>query len=225
MSNLLQPLSESDLPNFNFDSSLLDDPVAEQTDWSPVVSGGSKSETRVLKQITPDRVAFRPSSSIMASVVIAFSMFIFMTGIPAYQMIRRSAFDLSPLPLIGLIFAGVGCYVLHRYFPPVVFDRHENAFWKGWKSPDKVVRKDQLTSYTAFKQIHALQIVREYCEQKNSSSSGTSRTERYYSYELNLVLKDGIRINITDHGNLSRIRSDAKHLSKFLAIPLWDATQ
>lgn len=224
MLDLLEPLSEYDLPNFNFDSSLLNDPVAEQTDWMPLISGGSNSQTRAFKQLSTDRVAFRPSSSVMASVVIIFSIFIFMTGIPMYQMIRRGTFEFSPLPLVGLIFAGIGCYTLYRFFTPVLFDRHENAFWKGWKSPDNVIRKDELKDYAPFDEIHALQIVREYCEEKSSSSSGTSRTERFFSYELNLVLKDGVRVNITDHGDQSRLRADAKRLSEFLGKPLWDAT-
>ncbi|MDF7798906.1 hypothetical protein P4C99_05500 [Pontiellaceae bacterium B1224] len=224
MSDLLPPITEFNLPNLNFDSAQLNDPVAEITDWSPLVSGGSKTVTRILKQINPDRIAFRPSSSIIASVVIGFIMFIGMAGIPIAQMLRKGVFEFSLLPFIGLFFAGVGCYAFYRFCSPVTFDRREDAFWKGWKSPDKVIRKDELKSYTAFDQIHALQIIRELCEQKSSSSSGTSRTEQYYSYELNFVLQDGARINITEHGNQSRIRDDAKHLSEFLKKQLWDAT-
>jgi hypothetical protein len=47
----------------------------------------------------------------------------------------------------------------------------------------------------------------------------------YYSYELNLVLDDGSRINVVDHGNLERLRSDAQTLSQFLGKPVWDAIQ
>jgi hypothetical protein len=47
----------------------------------------------------------------------------------------------------------------------------------------------------------------------------------YHSYELNLVLNDGSRINVVDHGNLERLRSDASTLSRFLDKPVWDATR
>ena len=47
----------------------------------------------------------------------------------------------------------------------------------------------------------------------------------YYSYELNLVLNDGRRINVVDHGDLKRLRSDVKTLSQFLDKPVWDATR
>ncbi len=62
--------------------------------------------------------------------------------------------------------------------------------------------------------MHALQLISEYVSGKSS----------YYSYELNLVLDDGSRINVVDHGNLAAIREDAGKLALFLAKPLWDAT-
>ena len=40
--------------------------------------------------------------------------------------------------------------------------------------------------------------IRERCTSRNSS---------YYSYELNLVLDDGSRLNGVDHGNLERLRA------------------
>ena len=46
---------------------------------------------------------------------------------------------------------------------------------------------------------------------------------RYYSYELNLVLEDGSRLNVIDHGNVEAIRADAQKLAAFLGKPLWDA--
>jgi hypothetical protein len=51
----------------------------------------------------------------------------------------------------------------------------------------------------------------------------TGNKSSYYSYELNLVLDDGRRINVIDHGNLDRLRSDAQPLSRFLDKPVWDA--
>ncbi len=47
----------------------------------------------------------------------------------------------------------------------------------------------------------------------------------YYSYEINLVLKDGSRINAVDHGKKSKVQEDAKTLAEFLDKPLWDASE
>ncbi|KFE29417.1 hypothetical protein DN31_3870 [Vibrio mimicus] len=45
----------------------------------------------------------------------------------------------------------------------------------------------------------------------------------YTSYELNLVFKDGERINIMDHGKGKDIDDSAKNLGKFLNVPIWKA--
>ena len=46
---------------------------------------------------------------------------------------------------------------------------------------------------------------------------------RFYSYEINLVLKNGRRVNVADHGDLDSLRADADMLANFLEVPVWDA--
>ena len=77
-----------------------------------------------------------------------------------------------------------------------------------------VYDKEELKAFTKLDDIHAIQLISEYISGKKSS---------YYSYELNLVLKDASRINVIDHGNDSTISSNAKVLSRFLDVPVWDA--
>ena len=57
--------------------------------------------------------------------------------------------------------------------------------------------------------------------QLTSEEGGTDFT--YYSYELNLVLVNGQRINAVDHSKLEKLREDAATLSRFLGKPVWDA--
>ena len=66
-------------------------------------------------------------------------------------------------------------------------------------------------------EIHGIQIIKEYCSTKNGG---------YYSYELNLVLKDASRVNVLDHGNGARLRRDADELAGFLGgVPVWDGSR
>ena len=64
--------------------------------------------------------------------------------------------------------------------------------------------------------IHALQILAEYVK-------GNKRS--YYSYELNLVFRDGTRKHVIDHGDIESIRKDSEILSKFLNRPVWDNSE
>ena len=62
--------------------------------------------------------------------------------------------------------------------------------------------------------VKALQIISELCRGDKSS---------YHSYELNLILDNASRINVVDHGSLSKLREDANRLAQFLGVPIWDA--
>ena len=60
--------------------------------------------------------------------------------------------------------------------------------------------------------IYALQIIARYIG---------SRVP-YYNFEVNLVLTDGERLSVINHGNVEWVRSDVKNLSKFLEVPIWN---
>jgi hypothetical protein len=45
---------------------------------------------------------------------------------------------------------------------------------------------------------------------------------RYWSYELNLVLADGSRVGLMDHGALEAMREDAGRLGALLGVPVWE---
>ena len=97
---------------------------------------------------------------------------------------------------------------------PRVFDQTCGFFWRGRKGSEMMGAGGRSDSSAPLSSIHALQLLCEYVTGNKSS---------YYSYELNLVLDDGRRINVIDHGNLDRLRSDAQPLSRFLDKPVWDA--
>ena len=66
----------------------------------------------------------------------------------------------------------------------------------------------------AFSQIYALQVVKEYVRGDETN---------YWSYELNLVLQEGQRLSVVDHGNLETLLDDARRVRDLLGCKLWDA--
>jgi hypothetical protein len=91
--------------------------------------------------------------------------------------------------------------------------------WFGWPTSqvfDGNSRQISLrTGPLSFSAIHAVQIVKEHVRRNKKS---------YWSYELNLVLKDGERVNVVDHADLPRIQSESQMLKTLLGCKLWDAT-
>ncbi|MCH7685413.1 MAG: hypothetical protein IH899_01815 [Planctomycetes bacterium] len=76
------------------------------------------------------------------------------------------------------------------------------------------------------KDIHAVQLLSEQCMMSHASSTVSTEKVKvpFYSYEINLVLRDASRKNVIDQGNLDRNREDAKTLAQFLKVSLWDTT-
>lgn len=201
------------------DPAKFNDPLALQTEWTPCKPGGTNIKTHVLVAVNPQRMRFKSSVSLKL-----FSLFFILIGIGSYipiMLVQIANGSLGfnwhtgfPL-LIGTIFAGAGFYMLYRACTPIVFDKRKGYFWKGRTEPDETFDKDNIKTMVQLDRIHALQIISERCSSENRS---------YYSYELNLVLDDGKRINVVDHGKLKVLRNDAEKLSQFLEKPLWDAT-
>lgn len=214
----LQKLNSPDKNRIAFDPSRLGDPVAFQTAWTPAKAGGANFRTQKLVKVSSYRIEFRAS----AGAVLFYSIFLLgglapMIGV-TYANFSKGTLGFNAdtiMPVVfGAVFAAIGGAMLYFGTIPMVFDRMRGCFWKGRTAPAAATGKTALKPYAEFSRIHALQIIAELCSGKNGS---------YYSYELNLVLDDGQRINVIDHGNLQKLREDARTLSEFLGKPLWDA--
>ena len=201
-----------------FDPARFGDPLALQTGWTPAKGGGASFRTHKLAAVGPNRIEFRAAVG-----AILFYLVFFLLGLGVFVGISVSwfsgaavSFDLGILVplLISLIFIVLGAYLFYTGTAPIVFEKGRGAFWKGRKGPDEVIDSRNTGNFVRLDHVHAVQLIAEYISGKNS----------YYSYELNLVLEDGKRITVIDHGNLDRIREDARTLAMFLGKPLWDAT-
>jgi len=201
-----------------FDPSALNDSVAMETGWTPRKKGGANFQTHNLVVVGSNRIEFRAPIAIKLIYLIFLLAGIGMIIGAFYATLSSEEFSLTEGTIaalfLGLVCAGVGGSLLYYHTAPIVFDQRKGYFWIGRKAPDEVFKKKILKHYVKLEQIHALQLISEYC-----------RTDRrsYYSFELNIVLEDAIRINVVDHGNQSKLRDDATTLSEFLGKPLWDA--
>lgn len=194
------------------DPSVFDDPVAEKAEWTPLRSGGANFQTHKLVTAQRDRMEFRASLG-----MVLFSLVFALAGAGLSIGIFLSQEQASPFILLGLVFMGAGGVMLYFSTVPVIFDKRKGFFWKGKKAPYESGNWRKRKDCARLGEIHALQLIAEWVSKSEKSSS-------YYSYEINLVLKDGSRINVVDHGKKSKIQEDAKALAEFLDKPLWDAS-
>lgn len=217
--DFVEKLKKLSRERVSFDPSRFDDPMAARTEWHPAKSGGANFKTHNLVQVNSNLIIFR--SSIGARIFYSVFLLIglgFAIGF-SYSKIVEGTFDFSldsimPI-LFGSIFTLAGGLLLFFGTKPIVFEKGSGYFWKGRKSPALIYNVNDHKDCTKLSEIYALQIISEYVRGNKTS---------YHSYEINLVLNDGSRINVVDHGNLKQIREDAAKLSQFLRKPIWDAT-
>ena len=202
-----------------FDRSNFNDSVATKTDWYPIKLGGTSFQTHKLIIVNPNRLEFK--ATFWAKLIyFSFLYFGIIMSIDFYLsdiLTNKLSFNKNTIMTLFVIFIFIGISSILYYFgtKPIIFDKSKGFFWKGWKEPDKTQDRKNLKHLTKLEQIHALQIISEYIRGE--------KTPSFSSYELNIILKDGKRINIIDHGNLNALRNDAITLSNFLNIPIWDA--
>ena len=186
------------------DPARFEDELASRIDWIPLVRGGNifcTHRARLRTGLTTSILVFEVTHLLVVICGLVGVAGIVVCGV---LLIERSTSDqfpvvmmLSPLVLVGL------------------------AVWMFWRARSNQIQFDR--SAQQFTQrgcqfplsdVRALQLLRERVRSSEDS---------YFSYELNLVFRDGHRRNVTDHGALRAIRDDAQMLAEYLQVPLWDA--
>jgi len=200
-----------------FDPASLEDPVAMLTEWEPLEPGGSNFRTHHLAQVDTNRMEFQASWGAMLFGLAFLLIGLAVCGGFAVSGLMTDEYDSWVEPALfagmGLLFAGIGAWLIHSFLAPIVFDKRTGAFWKGRTAPDQTFNALNLKHYAELKDIHALQLLAELVRSNKST---------YTSYELNLVLSDGRRINVVDHGDRDKIAADAQALGEFLEVPVWN---
>ncbi|MDD3302814.1 MAG: hypothetical protein PHN31_04600 [Candidatus Gracilibacteria bacterium] len=122
------------------------------------------------------------------------------------------------IPIFLIIFNFVFIIIFYNIFRSKIFD-FQNGYFYDLRYQNKIYSLINDEKYKnkiiPINQIHAIQIIKEKVKAKNGS---------YYSYEFNLILKDSSRINVMDHGNIVKIRSDADQIANRLGLKVWDFT-
>lgn len=199
------------------DPTIFNDPLAMTTEWGPAKKGGASFKTHNIFQKFPGVIEFRAGfgAKLFFLVFMAVGVGALLFGL--IPTIEKGNLGLNEDTLVSLglmvFFGGTGLLLHYFGTSPIVFDRNRGYFWKGRKDPQKEFDKTKIKSFTELSEVYAIQLISEFVRGDKKS---------YYSYELNLVLKDGNRLNVVDHGSKDSIQADARTLAEFLKVPVWD---
>ncbi len=174
-------------------------------DWSPMKSGGANFKTHALKNNGVNQMMFVASTGMFL-----FALFFSLIGGIVGIVFLVSSGEIIPT-IIGFVFVAVGLGMYFFAAIPRVFDKEQGFYWKGKLKRINEQSIMNCKEYCRLREVEAIQIVSEYVKSDKS---------RYYSYEINLVLRNGKRIHVIDHGNKKSIEKDAEQLSQFLKVPV-----
>ncbi|MCW8878575.1 MAG: hypothetical protein OQK04_06420 [Kangiellaceae bacterium] len=213
-----------ELKRENVDHSLFQelesDPVAKKVRWASLSDGGSKVGAHKLVEVNPTRMEFKPSKDalVFTSFFVSLSFIVMIASVYYSSTDEASGTVLQTIfpILIGIVLAITSIFTYRSYRTPIIFDKVEGFYWKDRKESTSFVDKTSRTNRVKLNDIHALQLLYEYVQGSESW---------YERYELNLVLNHGERVNVVDHEYEHQLKSDAKRLSRFLEIPVWDAIE
>lgn len=202
------------------------DPLAEQTDWIPIndqLRGFHRFfpyPTYKLINVNSARIVFQPTIAARLLCVFDLIMGIVFLGFLSHPFIMftfRLNFFVVAIIIIATSAAAFGVARLYNISIPLVFDKSKGFFWKGQNS-QCIDNVKGAPKYSAkLEDIHAIQLISDY------HAPGSNRTA-YFSYEFNLVLGDGRRLNLDAQRNISAMQEQAETLSRFLGKPVWDAS-
>jgi len=196
------------------------DPVAEKIVWTPLKNSGSSFRTQQVKACGYNRIEVVPTLEVkllgLLYIVadLAFIYWLLTSKYPDFQFIDDYKSGIVTLAFIASAIMGIFLFV--KFFKKQIFDKQSGYYWVGKKGPRQTYNYKTDERFIELPTIHAIQLVKHLVKSDESS---------FYSYELNLVLNNLKRVNVMNHGRLTKLREDANTIATFLNVPVWDAVR
>lgn len=188
------------------------DPIAEETEWSALPIGMTMLHvvTQVTSLVGPDRLEFKPSPwfirflLMIASIPLVIGLVLFAVNPTPPKMILFICCILLVPSLLFVVLAWM------MTIKPIVFDQTLGTFWRGTKLPPTPL-DDGETREVCVKldEVHAVQLISDVVYKK-------------MAFQMNLVLKNGRRIKVIEHGHPTYLQQDAEKVAQFLGVPVWN---
>jgi SpoVK/Ycf46/Vps4 family AAA+-type ATPase len=192
----------------------INDPIQQNVKWRPLRPGGASFKTHKIQLSTHKLIVAKVGGFRLFQLAFLLpGALAIIVGI--YRLLFLAHFGGGVMMLIfGAIFAGGG-WLLTNDDRKTTFDKSAGVYYQG-----SAYQRSNLTSKAVqghLMDVHALQLL----DEQVTSTDSDNRASEYISYELNLVLKNGKRVSVMDHGDEKEIKRSAKQLSEFLSVPVW----
>lgn len=184
-----------------FDPATLQDPQALQIQWTPLRRGGASFTTQMLCE-HPKGLEYRKSGNMLAlGVVFLIVGVLLLVMSPVFAGMGETGIVIAAFTaLVGVTLITVGVLAM----------RPSSVLFNYLGAAVTIQRRT-----VPFGTIVALQLLTERIKDDEND---------FESHELNLVLADGSRLNLVDHGGKQELRGDLARLRELIGCKAWDGT-
>ena len=201
------------------------DPLAEHVEWTPLGPNGTYAPLQRLRVQGTHRISSRMTfmgglllslfglPAVFASLVLGVISILLLIALLAGPWGSLSVVILivtAMTSFVTFLLGLAGKVLLSSIAMPIVFDKRGGFFRRGFHVP-----------FLGLLTVWPLQGLKLSLDSIRAVQALKGRVVG--SYELNLVLINGERVNLLGCGLAKSIKQDARQLSHFLGLPLWDA--
>ena len=221
-------LVEHPVRNWTLPDWFLTERVAAITRWTPCRPhlGNMRSAERSLVVVDNHRLVWKmlPDKSSKTRQTLCFLLLILFLGIVLMCMVAVPILGLLiclPVGLFLSLLSSIAIWGVYSSRRPAIFDQNHGysigTRFHLFSSADCNVEATEKAKTVSPRRgelgdIHAVQVISKIVKGGMANKS----------YELNIVLKSGIRVAVIDHNDAAVIREEASTLATFLKVPVWD---
>ncbi len=179
-------------------------------DTTPLRASAASFRTHVLQHVRDDLLAFRPA---LGFRIFAALFVVLGGGILAFALLPKWG-SYGPSGLERGVVAGMGGIFL---VPGLLFLILPRRFEFERGAGELRIRRWFRGRSMPLDEVAAIQLI-----PGGWHKSGGEPQHHFYTYQLNLVLRDGARINLSNHGNWDATWETGSALAEFLGVPFQD---
>lgn len=196
----------------------LDSPVTDKPGfWTPVAKRAASFKTQRLKRQRDGSVAVQTTLglSLFSLITLLAGLGIMLAAILPALMLDGALKMTALIPLVvgGLFIRGSIDDVRPKDL--AIFDTSRMEYRMAGEDTQESAPP------VPFSQIQGLQLLKDFHQGSRFIRAGRKHSDRFTSFELNLVTEQNDRINVLSHGDLPSIIIDAKGLAERLDVPIW----
>jgi hypothetical protein len=212
----MSQIKDINLNNFELKSTDVDDPVALKVSWNAFNASSTNFKNQTI-DVSDDNIRIKQPKKMdqLTALFLAPGIATFLYGLSDFFS-GDWIFGVF-LILLGTVLLRIAYKLFKKTGKEFTLDVTKGTYCIGNNLGEASQRDFIVNGYV--KDIHAVQVLKG----RGFLNSRNAKSENHCGYEINIVLKDGERINIMQRQSVDDVNTSSVKLSGILNVPIWKA--